>query len=435
MTAIVVLENERDLGKNVSYPPYLDTEFWSGDPNKEGIALSGLAHHQDNLTVKDALYALMLPSGCEAANILAYHIGEGEGLARIDDFVKKMNEKAEELGAVNTNFANPHGLFETENYTTAYDMFLITKYGLDRYGFFADLVNTREYEMPPNSNEPAGYTSVNTNRLIREFAGNPYFNKFAKGVKTGGLPYYYIPDGNGGRVRSGNSIANLVSVARQNMEHGAYEYMVVTMEAPWHSPIEGHEHALHHAFNDHNALYQWAFSNFKLTDVMRKTDPIISVKVIDGVKDELLLYPQMEEDIFWALLPRNLDVESAVHDDVRLLASEVQAPVEEGAILGTVELMLARQVLGRFDLIAAESIEKTQAAQARTQFRNLFFREVEGELDENGDPVYKLKPWIVITVIGLAALVVALIVFSYVRKHQKNRDNFKKRPPNRKIRR
>ena len=71
----------------------------------------------------------MLPSACEAANILAYNIGGGS----ITKFIGMMNEKAKELGCTGTNFVNAHVLHNNNNYTTAEDLYKMTKYAYDKF--------------------------------------------------------------------------------------------------------------------------------------------------------------------------------------------------------------------------------------------------------------------------------------------------------------
>ena len=74
----------------------------------------------DRLTMKDLLYALMLPSGNDSAVAIAEHIS-----GSTEEFVALMNEEANKLGATNTHFVNPHGYQNKEHYTTAYDLYLI----------------------------------------------------------------------------------------------------------------------------------------------------------------------------------------------------------------------------------------------------------------------------------------------------------------------
>ncbi|MDF2616973.1 MAG: Serine-type D-Ala-D-Ala carboxypeptidase [Sedimentibacter sp.] len=77
------------------------------------------------MTLKDLLYALMLPSANDSASAIAKHYG-----GTTEEFVNLMNEKAKELGAYNTHFVNPHGLHDENHYTTAADLALITKYAM-----------------------------------------------------------------------------------------------------------------------------------------------------------------------------------------------------------------------------------------------------------------------------------------------------------------
>lgn len=83
---------------------------------------SSTAHLQkgDVLSLKDLLYALMLPSGNDSAVAIAEHIS-----GSTEAFVELMNEEAVLLGASNTHFVNPHGYQDKEHYTTAYDLYLI----------------------------------------------------------------------------------------------------------------------------------------------------------------------------------------------------------------------------------------------------------------------------------------------------------------------
>lgn len=85
---------------------------------------SSTAHLQkgDILTLKDLLYALMLPSGNDSAIAIAEHIS-----GSTEEFVELMNQEARLLGATNTHFVNPHGYQDKEHYTTAYDLYLIFK--------------------------------------------------------------------------------------------------------------------------------------------------------------------------------------------------------------------------------------------------------------------------------------------------------------------
>lgn len=88
--------------------------------------------------MKDLLYALMLQSSNDAAVAIAEHIS-----GSVDDFCSLMNEKAQDIGAVDTNFETPNGLDKGEHHSTAYDMAVITCYALKNEKF-TDIINTRQ---------------------------------------------------------------------------------------------------------------------------------------------------------------------------------------------------------------------------------------------------------------------------------------------------
>ena len=126
--------------------------------------------------VHDLLYGLMLKSGNDAAEVIAEAIsGSVAGFARL------MNAKAQQLGAVNTSFRNPHGLDAKGHYSTAYDLVLIFRHAMEN-PVFAEIVRTRRASLRVES----GYRSEhwrfvpvrNTNRLLTSYPG-------ANGGKTG----------------------------------------------------------------------------------------------------------------------------------------------------------------------------------------------------------------------------------------------------------
>lgn len=95
----------------------------------------------DVLTLKDLLYALMLPSGNDSAVAIAEHIS-----GNVEDFVVLMNTEANILGATNTHFVNPHGYQNEDHYTTAYDMYLLFKECIKDERFL-EIVSSKKYDV------------------------------------------------------------------------------------------------------------------------------------------------------------------------------------------------------------------------------------------------------------------------------------------------
>lgn len=125
----------------------------------------------ERLTVEQLLYGLLLPSGSDAAVALAEHIG-----GSIEGFARMMNDRAQTLGALDTNFANPDGLDDPRAYSTAADLALMARAALSN-DLFKKIVSTRQHQIPW-AGRPAPRDLVNRNELLGAFSG-------ATGIKTG----------------------------------------------------------------------------------------------------------------------------------------------------------------------------------------------------------------------------------------------------------
>ena len=171
MTALIVLEN-CELDEIVHFSPeaVYGTELGS----------SSIARDVDEeMTVEQTLYGMML----ESANECAYALGEHVA-GDIPTFVDMMNKKAKELGAKNTHFNNTNGLPDDEHYTSAYDMALIARaaYSIPK---FAEIVGTKNYTIPP-TNKHADPTPLNNHhQMLHFYKSNKYIYEPCLGGKTG----------------------------------------------------------------------------------------------------------------------------------------------------------------------------------------------------------------------------------------------------------
>ncbi|MFQ5574479.1 MAG: D-alanyl-D-alanine carboxypeptidase family protein [Terriglobia bacterium] len=125
----------------------------------------------DQLTVRDLLYSLMVASANDAAVVLAENIGES-----VPSFAQMMNDKAEQIGAKDSNFVNPHGLHDPNHYSTAADLSLMAQYAM-KNKVFREIVATKERPIAlPGAAAPR--TMTNRNRLL-------WLYEPAIGIKTG----------------------------------------------------------------------------------------------------------------------------------------------------------------------------------------------------------------------------------------------------------
>lgn len=164
MTSVIALENKKSTDK-----------YYVGKEDLVGEDSMGLTQGE-TLSLKELLYGLILTSGNDAGETIAHNYKNGRTA-----FIKAMNNKAKALGVSDTNFTNPTGLEGDGNqYTTTYDLVVITRYALETFPLFRQVVSTFDYNIEQTKTHKAFFLENETN-LITSYPG-------VKGVKTGYTP-------------------------------------------------------------------------------------------------------------------------------------------------------------------------------------------------------------------------------------------------------
>lgn len=327
VTCMLVLENCEDLNT----PLTCKRESLNGLYEQNAATVGILAG--ETLTVKELLYALMIPSAADAANILADYIGGGS----IENFVVMMNDFVKKLGCENTTFINAHGLDENGgNITTAYDLYKITKYALEN-PTFKEITSTLRHEIAPTNKYPYVRYLNNTNKMMNP-AYKDYYSPYISGVKTGTT------------ALAGHCV---ISTASKN----GYNYMLIVMNAPQYD-IDGDNVEENVAFTDSKKIYEWAFKNIVLTKVTNITDVVTVVDVKYNWKvDHLRLLPAKEMS---ALVPSGTESGSLV---IRPIESEtpkvVKAPIKKGDVIGKAEILYGEDIVATVDLVAGENVSRS----------------------------------------------------------------------------
>ncbi len=345
MTAILAYERIEDRDNTmIPLRAYVeDTIYTAGLKVREqgGYLTTCGIYRNESLSVTNLIYAMMLPSGYEAAMMLGDYIGDGS----IEYFTQLMNEKAKEIGAINTHFTTSNGLYDPEQYTTAYDMYLIARYAMNLPGFM-DIVNTSVYDGgPTESHEQLIWN--NTNKLIDK--NSTYYYGYISGIKAAVTP------------ESGRSI---VTTATKD----GYNYMLVLMGTPYQDD-QGNVLDTNTAFTQTTDLYKWAFDTFRVKSLMEKGIGVgeVGLAFAQGSKDHLLL---MSGDRFTALLPNEIEASSVTIElDVPQV---VAAPIERGQQVGQIKLILANEVIGSVPAVSAETVEASALALGVDWFFGLF---------------------------------------------------------------
>ncbi|MCW7941789.1 D-alanyl-D-alanine carboxypeptidase [Streptomyces hygroscopicus] len=178
----------------------------------------------DKVTVRQLLYGLMLPSGCDAAYALADKFGSGSTRAtRVKSFIGKMNSAATSLGLKNTHFDSFDGIGNGNNYSTPRDLTKIASSAM-KNSTFRTVVNTKstQQKVTTKSGGYRYYTWTNTNPLLGTYSG-------AIGVKTGSGPeakycLVFAATRNGktliGTILASTTIDNRAADARKLLNYG-----------------------------------------------------------------------------------------------------------------------------------------------------------------------------------------------------------------------
>lgn len=237
MTATVALENI-DIKKKVR----------AGDEVLKMYGTSIYIEKGEEMTIEDLLYGLILRSGNDAAVVIAKAVSKDE-----KSFVKLMNETAARIGMKNTTFNNSHGLDEeTQNYSTAYDMAVLSRYIYNKSSTYRKIINTSKYTLQTDNKS---YLWYNRNELLKKY-------KYCVGGKTG-----YTP-------KAGKT---LVSVATKN------DFTVTAVS------IKDANH-----YDSQKSLYEYIFSKFKRYKIIDKDHFKIDE---DYYKDRLYI----KEDFYYPL--------------------------------------------------------------------------------------------------------------------------------------
>ena len=213
MTFLIAIEN----GK-------LDDIYKVGDEVLSMYGTNIYLEVGEEMKLRDLLYGLILRSGNDSSVVIANNVCKNE-----EEFVKLMNEKASSLKMKNTVFNNPHGLDEeTKNYSTSYDMALLSSYIYKKSSFYRKVTSTYKYDVSSNNKS---YLWYNRNKFLKEY-------EFATGGKTG-----YTPS-------AGKA---LVSTATKD----DLRLTIVSLKDPNH-------------YQNHKELYEYIYSKYKNYTILDK---------------------------------------------------------------------------------------------------------------------------------------------------------------------
>lgn len=264
-------------------------------------------------TVETLIKCIVVASGNDASVVMAEHLAGSE-----EEFVKRMNEKAGELGMLHTQFEDCCGLTDSEeHYTTASDVAIVSRELITRFPRILEYSSIwMENIIHRTAQGEKEFCLTNTNKLIRSYEG-------CVGLKTGST-----------------SVAKYcVSAVAQR---GEMTLLAVVMGAP-DAKVR---------FKDAAALLDYGFGKCKLyLDENRKNPDPVPIK--GGVKAEV--------SCRYTGKFRYLDTEGKNLSQIEkkiVYMKNLQAPVKKGDIVGEAQYLLDGKVIGKTDIVAAKSVKK-----------------------------------------------------------------------------
>ena len=269
------------------------------------------------ISMYDLLFGLMLNSGNDAANAIAYHISGSE-----ENFAVLMNNTAKKIGVSETNFRNPSGLEEEEHYTTSYDLAKITAYCL-KNDTFKEIVSSRTHtgRMILQDGTTEDVTYINHNRLLKELDGSI-------GVKTGFTKA-------AGRC--------LVSAT----EREGVSYIAVTLNDS-------------DDWNTHKDLHTESFKNQKYKSIIKSGD------VIKTLKSEYGSCRLIADNDFGAYTSQrgNIDFEVIIN-----LPDSIGFPLNKGEKTGVLEILSDGVLIGSVDIVPDSDFYVEKPVNAKDSLR------------------------------------------------------------------
>lgn len=315
----------------------------------------------EEIRIIDLLYCVLLPSANEACNVLA-EVVAGD----ISSFVNLMNQRAAELGMEDTHFANTHGYHDDDHYTSAYDIALMCGEAI-KHETFRTITATLNYTLPATNAHEQRVTS-NTNSLLS--SASVYRYEYATGIKTGSTP------------EAGYCLAS-------SAEKGGRRLIAVVLGAE--NPAGEDGIRLRLQFSESARLLKWGFDNFTYQTLLDSNK--LDIAEVEVTLSEQANYVAVRpEGELSAVLPNDMALETFTFTPV-LDAESVEAPVEEGQVLGSITVSYEGLDYGTLPLVANAGVERSELLYRLDRIQKFFD-----------------QLWVKIALVAAAVLIAALVL-------------------------
>lgn len=325
------------------------------------------------LTVRELLSAMLIGNANDATNILAIEVA-----GSVEKFVSMMNQKAKEIGAEHTFYMNPTGMHHPSMKTTAADTARIAAYA-ESYDIIIELTSKELVEIEP-TNLRGKRTIYNKNYYFATNMQYKYIWSVPRGLNAG-----YTEEG-------GYCVAT-------SAEKDGLTYIAVVLGA------EADDKYIY-SYTEAATMLKWALAEWGYVKLLTTSDMICEMPVrLSGRVDYVTLFPSEDIELF---IPLATDLEREVTTVPKLDKEYFTAPVDEGEVGGSIEVVYNGRSLGTYDLVTRNSVSRSNI---------LYVLDVLGGIFET--PQFK----VILIAAGVAAVgyVAVLVYVSIPKKRRKKR--------------
>lgn len=302
------------------------------------FAISDYVHNTDNadmrsgetFTYREAIYAMLTRNANEAAMGLAYTLSNGD----LAGWVSQMNTLSQQIGTTGSTWTDACGL-DSGNTTTAVDMYLILRY-LMGFDAFVEISGAPTFTMPAKEKHAKPFVLLSQNVALNKVSGGKFYRSAMQGGMCDVMAY-----------KNDHGSQSYVSWANKN---GA-TYIFCVMQSPDTCDDYGYANR-RPALCETTKLIDWVFDSFSIQAAL-DTDLALAEIPVKYSSDTLQLYP---DDNMMTLLPASGD--GSVTQKYFHLPEYVCAPIQQGDVVGTVELKLAGETIGVVNLIAGQDVRQ-----------------------------------------------------------------------------
>lgn len=275
-------------------------------------------------TVDNLLKAISLRSANDAAVALAEHIS-----GSIEVFVKRMNDRAKELGMKNTNFKNATGLPDEGHYTTAYDISLMSR-ELLKHERIHEWLTVYMTDIYVGKKKDVVQTLVNTNKLIRDYQG-------ANGLKTG--------------LTNDAGYCLAASAKRGNLS-----LVSVLLGGP----------SSESRFKESKLLLDYGFANYDSYPICKENEIVQRIKIFKGKETEIKVVAEKDYSVLVKKGAGN-EIEKEIQ-----LPESIEAPCEKGQKIGEIIIKNNNNEIGRVNLVAGDTVKKASLLDMIKRITSIF---------------------------------------------------------------